>query len=136
MADDVRVGRLRIPEAELEWRFDTPGGPGGQHANRAATRAEVRWDVEASPSVEEQDRARLLAKLGPVVTAAASDSRSQTRNRELALERLRTQVGEALKRERPRRPTKPSKAAKERRIDAKRQRGELKRSRGRIRPED
>ncbi|HYF45160.1 MAG TPA: alternative ribosome rescue aminoacyl-tRNA hydrolase ArfB [Acidimicrobiales bacterium] len=136
MADDVRVGRLHIPEAELEWRFDTPGGPGGQHANRAATRAEVRWDVEASPSVEEEDRTRLLAKLGPVVTAAASDSRSQTRNRELALERLRTLVGEALRRERPRRPTKPSRAAKERRIDAKRQRGELKRSRGRIRPED
>jgi len=136
MADVVRIGRLRIPEPELVWRFDTPGGPGGQHANRAATRAEVRWDVAASPSLDEADRARLLDKLGPVVSAAASDSRSQARNRDLALERLRTQVGEALKRERPRRPTKPSRAAKARRVDTKRQRGELKRSRGRVRPDD
>jgi ribosome-associated protein len=134
--EDLSVGRLLIPEAELTWRYDTPGGPGGQHANRAATRAEVRFDVAESPSLDEDDRRRLLAKLGPVVVAASADSRSQARNRELALERLRTQLGEALKRERPRRPTKPSKAAKTRRLDAKRQRGQLKRTRGRIRPDD
>ncbi len=136
MADELQVGRLRIPEAELSWRYDTPGGPGGQLANRAATRVEVRWDVAGSPSVDEDDRRRLLAKLGPTVVATASDSRSQSRNRDVALERLRTQLGEALKRERPRRPTKPSKGAKTRRLDAKKQRGELKRGRGRVRPDD
>ncbi len=136
MGDVVRIGRLHLPEAELEWRFDTPGGPGGQHANRAATRVEVRFDIAGSPSLDEADRQRLVAKLGPSVVATASDSRSQARNRDVALERLRTALGEAMKRERPRRPTKPSKAAKTRRLDAKRQRGQLKRNRGRVRPDD
>jgi ribosome-associated protein len=136
VADEVRVGRLRIPEAELAWRYDTPGGPGGQHANRAATRAEVTWDVAGSASLADEDRARLLSKLGSTVVASASDTRSQSRNKELALERLRTQVGEALRRERPRRPTKPSKRAKAKRVDSKKQRGELKRSRGRVQRDD
>lgn len=136
MTDDVRVGRVTVPAAELTWRYDTPGGPGGQHANRAATRVELRFDVAGSPSLGEVERARLLDKLGPEVVVIAADSRSQARNRELAVERLRTLLGEALKPERPRRKTKPSRAAKTRRLDAKRQRGELKRSRGRIRPDD
>ncbi len=132
----MRVGRLQIPTDELTWRYDTAGGPGGQHANRAATRVEVRFDVAGSPSLAEEDRARLLEKLGSVVVATAADSRSQARNRDVAVERLRTMLGEAMKRERPRRPTKPSKAAKTRRLDAKRQRGNLKRTRGRVRPDD
>ena len=130
------MGRLQIPIDELTWRYDTAGGPGGQHANRAATRVEVRFDVAGSPSLAEEDRARLLEKLGSVVVATAADSRSQARNRDVAVERLRTMLGEAMKRERPRRPTKPSKAAKTRRLDAKRQRGQLKRNRGRVRPDD
>ena len=130
------MGRLQIPIDELTWRYDTAGGPGGQHANRAATRVEVRFDVAGSPSLAEEDRARLLEKLGSVVVATAADSRSQARNRDVAVERLRTMLGEAMKRERPRRPTKPSKAAKTRRLDAKRQRGDLKRTRGRVRPDD
>ena len=132
----MQVGRLLIPAAELTWRYDTPGGPGGQHANRAATRVELRWDVAASPSLDDGDRARLVAALGPSVVVTAADSRSQARNRELAVERLRTLVGEALRPVRPRRKTKPSRGAKTRRLDAKKQRGELKRSRGRVRPDD
>jgi ribosome-associated protein len=136
VSDDVRVGRVTIPAGELTWRYDTPGGPGGQHANRAATRVELSFDVAGSPSLGDTDRNRLVAALGPTVVVTAADSRSQARNRELAVERLRTLVGEALKPERPRRKTKPSRAAKTRRLDAKRQRGDLKRSRGRVRPDD
>jgi ribosome-associated protein len=127
---------VTIPAGELTWRYDTPGGPGGQHANRAATRVELSFDVAGSPSLGDADRDRLVAALGPTVVVTAADSRSQARNRELAVERLRTLVGEALKPERPRRKTKPSRAAKTRRLDAKKQRGELKRSRGRVRPDD
>jgi ribosome-associated protein len=133
---DLRVGRLTIPAAELAWRYDTAGGPGGQHANRAATRVELRFDVAGSPSLGEDDRARLVARVGRTVVVTAADSRSQSRNRELAYERLRTQLGEALKPERTRRPSKPSRRAKARRVDAKKQRSALKRTRGRVRPDD
>ncbi len=136
MTDVLRVGRLQVPLSELTWRFDTPGGPGGQHANRAATRAEVRFDVAGSPSLTEAQRSRLRAKVGPVVVATSADSRSQSRNRDLALERLRTILGEALREERPRRKTKPSRGAKARRLDSKRKRGEVKKTRGRVRPDD
>ena len=136
MTDVLRVGGLQVPTSELTWRYDTPGGPGGQHANRAATRAEVRFDVAASPSLSESQRARLLAKTGPVVIAASADSRSQSRNRDLALDRLRSLLGDALREERPRRKTKPSRGAKTRRLDSKRKRGDLKRTRGRVRPDD
>jgi ribosome-associated protein len=136
VTDDLRVGRVTVPAAELVWRYDTPGGPGGQHANRAATRVELRFDVAESAALSEADRHRLIAKLGPSVVVTAADSRSQVRNRELALERLRTVLGEALKPERPRRKTKPSRASKQRRVDAKRQRSALKRTRGRVRPDD
>ncbi|HEX2700066.1 MAG TPA: alternative ribosome rescue aminoacyl-tRNA hydrolase ArfB [Acidimicrobiales bacterium] len=132
MADDLRVsGSLRIPLAELEWRFSRSGGPGGQHANTADTRAEVRFDVAGSPALGPRQRARLLERLGPVVRVVASDSRSQARNRELALERLAARLAEALHIERTRRPTRPSKGAKERRLEAKRQQGERKRMRAR-----
>jgi ribosome-associated protein len=136
VTDVLRVGRLEVPLSELTWRFDTPGGPGGQHANRAATRAEVRFAVTGSPSLTDSQRRRLQAKLGPVVVAASADSRSQSRNRDLALERLRSLLGEALREERPRRKTKPSRAAKARRVDSKKRRGEVKRTRGRVRPDD
>ena len=114
---------------ELEWRFSASGGPGGQHVNTSNTRAEVRFDVAGSPSLGPRQRARLLDRLGPEVRVVASDERSQLRNRELALERLRSRLAEGLRVETPRRPTKPTKAAKEKRLEAKRQRSETKRRR-------
>jgi ribosome-associated protein len=132
----MRIGALAVPLSELTWRYDTPGGPGGQHANRAATRAEVRFDVEASPSLTEGQRRRLRSKLGPVVIAASADSRSQSRNKDLALDRLRGLLGDALREERPRRKTKPSRRAKARRLDAKKRRSVTKRGRQRPRADD
>ena len=130
MPDFLRVSRsCQVSLDELEWRFSGSGGPGGQHANTANTRAEVRFDVANSPSLGPRQRARLLEKLGPVVRVVASDERSQARNRELALERLRSRLAEALRIERPRVATKPSAAAKERRLQAKRRRSEVKRQR-------
>jgi ribosome-associated protein len=120
-----------IPLSELQWRFTTSGGPGGQHANKVATRAEVRFDVAASASLTDSQRARLEDKLGPVVVVAVDETRSQTRNRGLALERLRTRLAGALVRARPRRPTKPSRGSVERRLTAKKQRSQTKRQRGR-----
>src|SRR6059036_2689645 len=100
--DDVLVvtRSLRIPLSELEWKFTASGGPGGQHANRSNTRAEVRFDVAASPSLLDVHRERLLERLGPVVRVVADDERSQLRNRDLALERLRGRLAEALRVER------------------------------------
>jgi ribosome-associated protein len=126
----------RIDLDELDWRTSRSGGPGGQHANTSDTRVEVRFDVTTSPSLGPRQRARILERLGPVVRATASDSRSQARNRELALERLGSKLAAALRVERPRRPTKPSRAAKKKRVELKRKRGELKRRRGRPRAED
>ncbi|MET0421101.1 MAG: alternative ribosome rescue aminoacyl-tRNA hydrolase ArfB [Acidimicrobiia bacterium] len=131
------TGTLRITPTcvirldELEWRYDRSGGPGGQHANTSDTRAEVRFDVAASPSLGPRQRARLLDRLGPVVTASAADSRSQSRNREVALERLRSLLADGLHVERPRRPTRPSVGARTRRLDAKRRHGDRKRDRRR-----
>jgi ribosome-associated protein len=136
MAPELRVTRTcRIPLDELEWRFSASGGPGGQHANTSNTKAEVRFDVAGSPSLGPRQRTRLLERLGPVVRVVASDERSQTRNRELALERLRSRLAEALRVERERRPTAPSAAARRRRIEGKRKRGEVKRMRRRPWPE-
>ena len=129
-SNQLRVtASCRIPLDELTWRFSGSGGPGGQHANTANTRAEVVFDVEASPSLGPRQRARLVEKLGPVVRVVASDTRSQGRNRDLALERLRSKLAAALRVERPRRPTKPSKGAKERRLSDKKRRSEVKRQR-------
>jgi len=121
----------RIPLDELEWRFSASGGPGGQHANTANTKVEVRFDVAGSPSLGPRQQARLLSRLGPVVRVVASDERSQTRNRQLALERLSRRLADALHVEPPRRATRPTRGAKERRLQAKRHRGETKRGRGR-----
>ena len=132
MAEILVVSRsCRIPLDELEWRFSGSGGPGGQHANTANTRAEVRFDVAASPSLGPRQRARLLERLGPVVRVVASDERSQARNRDLALQRLAARLNEALKVARPRVPTAPSKAAQRRRLEEKRRRAEVKRQRSR-----
>lgn len=127
----LRVTRsLSIPVNELEWRFSGPGGPGGQHANTSNTRVEVRFDIAHSPSLSPKQRARLLDRLGPVVRVVASEERSQARNRQVALERLRSRLAEALQVRRPRRPTGPTAGSKERRLTAKRRRAETKRLRG------
>lgn len=121
----------RIPLEELEWRFSSSGGPGGQHANTSNTKADVRFDVEHSPSLGPRQRARLLERLGPVVRAVASDERSQTRNRELAMQRLAARLADGLRIETPRVATRPRPAAKRKRVEQKRRRGETKRLRAR-----
>jgi ribosome-associated protein len=123
------TGTCAIPLDELEWRFSGPGGPGGQHANTSNTRAEVRFDVARSPSLTESQRARLLDRLGAVVRVVAADTRSQGRNRELALSRLRERLAGGLRTPRARRATAPTSAARRRRLEAKRRRGDLKRQR-------
>jgi ribosome-associated protein len=116
---------------ELEWQFSGSGGPGGQHANTANTRVELRFDVAASASLGPRQRARLVERLGPVVRVVVSETRSQHRNRELALERLRGRLAAALRVERPRVPTRATRASKERRLQEKRRRAERKRNRAR-----
>lgn len=125
-----------IPFGELEWRFTGSGGPGGQHANTANTKVELRFDVAGSPSLGPRQRARLLERFGPVVRVTASERRSQMQNRDLALERLRVRLAEGLRVQRSRRATMPTRAARARRVDAKRHRGEVKRGRRRPGPED
>lgn len=130
----LRVSRgLSVPLSELEWRFSRSSGPGGQHANTASTRAEVRFDVASSPSVGPRQRARLLERLGPEVRVVAEDERSQARNRALALERLAERLAAALKTTPRRVPTAPTKSSVRRRVDSKRKRGDLKRDRTRSR---
>ena len=130
--DGLRVTRsVVIPIDELAWRFTTSGGPGGQHANRASTRAEVSFDVSSSRALGPRQRARLLDRLGPVVRAHAGDQRSQARNREMALERLRRRLADALRIGVPRVATVPSAAARARRLEDKRRQSERKRARAR-----
>jgi ribosome-associated protein len=119
--DGLRVGHgLTIPLAEVELRTSRSSGPGGQHANVTDSRVEAIFDVAASQALSEAQRERVLAALGPRVTAVAQDARSQLRNRELALERLREKLEQALRVRRPRRATRPTAAARERRLSAKR----------------
>ncbi len=120
---------------ELEWQTSRSGGPGGQHANTSDTRVEVRFNVAESRSLGPRQRARLLERLGPMVRATASDTRSQARNREIALDRLRARLADGLRIERPRRATKPTKAARARRLDAKRRQSARKNDRRRPRPD-
>ncbi len=115
--------------SEIAFRFSRSSGPGGQHAQKSSTRAEALFDVAESTGLTEAERKRVLAKLGPVVRAVAQDERSQLRNRELATDRILEQLQEAVKLRRKRRPTKPSPAAREQRLDDKRRRGETKRLR-------
>jgi ribosome-associated protein len=125
------TGSVAIPLSEVELRVSRSSGPGGQHANVTASRVEAVFDVTASSSLSEDQKARVAARLGPRVTAVAQDTRSQSRNRELALERLRSRLATALTPARKRRPTSPTRAARRRRLDSKRRRGEVKRGRRR-----
>ncbi len=120
---------VSIPRFEIELRFSRSSGPGGQHAQKSDTRVEATFDVEASAALSDAQKRRVIAKAGPVLRAVAQDERSQWRNRELATERLVEALREALRVPRKRKPTKPSKAAKERRLEAKKRRGQVKRLR-------
>ncbi|MGH8913151.1 MAG: alternative ribosome rescue aminoacyl-tRNA hydrolase ArfB [Acidimicrobiia bacterium] len=126
--EGIIVGQWLIPESEIEERFDTPGGPGGQHANRNETAVTLSFDVEAS-SLPADTRLKLAERLAPVVEVIAADTRSQWRNRELARERLAAKLEQALVDPKPRKKTKPSRAARERRLTQKKARSALKRGR-------
>jgi ribosome-associated protein len=128
----IRPG-ISIPLEEIQLRTSRSSGPGGQHANVTASRVEASFDVASSRSLTDAQKARVRARLGPVVTAGAQDTRSQARNRALALERLAARLAKALEVSRPRTPTRPTLASRRRRIDAKRRRGDVKR--GRRRPD-
>jgi ribosome-associated protein len=127
-------GELTLPLGEIELRTSRSSGPGGQHANVTASRVEAVFDVADSPSLSETQRERLLARVGARVVAVAQDERSQSRNRELALRRLAERLAAGLQVPRTRRATRPSAAARERRLTEKRQTAERKRAR-RARPE-
>jgi ribosome-associated protein len=132
MEDPIRVGRgVAVPHSEIELRASRSSGPGGQHANVTASRIEAVFDVGASRSLSEEQKRRVMARVGPRLTAVAQDSRSQSRNRELALERLRGRLAAALAVPRSRRATKPSRGARERRLESKRRRSDVKRARRR-----
>jgi ribosome-associated protein len=128
--DSIRVSRsVVLPLAEVELRFSRSSGPGGQHANTAETRVEAVLDVQASSALTEAQKRRVVAKAGPMLRAVAQDERSQWRNRELAVERLVESLREALRVERRRVATKPTAAARERRLESKRRRSRVKRLR-------
>ncbi|HEX6667698.1 MAG TPA: alternative ribosome rescue aminoacyl-tRNA hydrolase ArfB [Solirubrobacterales bacterium] len=130
MAEELRIDeRLSLPLAEIELRTSRSSGPGGQHANVTASRVEAVFDVEASQALDERQRDRLLQRIGPVVTAVAQDARGQARNRELALQRLAAKIAAALRVPRRRRPTRPTRASRQRRLEGKRRTGERKRGR-------
>jgi len=130
VAEQLRIDeRLSLPLSEIELRASRSSGPGGQHANVTASRVEAVFVVEESQSLSEWQRARLLERLGPVVTAVAQDARGQSRNRELALQRLAAKIAAGLRVARKRRPTRPTRASRQRRLDQKRRTGERKRGR-------
>jgi ribosome-associated protein len=118
-----------VPLSEIELRASRPSGPGGQHANVTASRIEASFDVAASAALTEEQKRRMIERAGARVTAVAQDARGQARNRELALERLRDRLATALATPRKRRPTRPSRAASERRLADKRARSQRKRER-------
>jgi ribosome-associated protein len=131
--DELRIDeRLAIPLAEIELRASRSSGPGGQHANVTASRVEAVFDVAASRSLDAGQRERLLTRAGATVTAVAQDARGQSRNRELALQRLAAKIAAGLATPRRRRPTRPTRASRHRRLEQKRRTGE--RKRGRHRP--
>jgi ribosome-associated protein len=134
-SDAIRVTRsVAVPRSEIELRFSRSSGPGGQHAQKSDTRVDARFDVLASTALTEAQKRRVVARAGPVLRAVAQDERSQWRNRELAVERLVESLREALRVERKRVATKPTAQARERRLEEKRRRGDVKRLRRR--PED
>lgn len=132
MPETLNVGAgVEIPLSEIEVRASRSSGPGGQHANVTASRIEAVFEIEASAAIGEDQKRRLTRRYGPRVTAVAQDARSQARNRELAIERLRERLMEGLRKPKRRRATRPTTAAKERRLEAKRRRGERKAARKR-----
>jgi ribosome-associated protein len=132
MGDDLVVTRsVRVPRGELQVSFSASGGPGGQHANRNATRVDLRFDVVSSSAFTTSQRERVIAKLGPEVRVSVDDERSQLRNREIAERRLADRLRDALRVERRRRPTKPTAGSKRRRVQAKQRRSQTKRQRRR-----
>ena len=134
--EPIRVTRsVSIDAGEIELRVSRSSGPGGQHANKAETRVEAVFDVEASTSLTPARKRRVLARVGPVVRAVAQDERSQARNREVAVERLVAKLAAALRVERRRLPTRPTEASRERRLAVKRRRAEVKRHRAPPPPE-
>lgn len=122
---------VAIPLSEVELLASRSSGPGGQHANVTASRIEARFDVAASRALDDEQKRRIMARCGPRVTAVAQDARSQARNRELALERLRDRLAHALAVPRSRRPTRPTAASRARRAEAKRRQAQRKRERRR-----
>jgi len=130
VADELRVNDgLSLPLSEIELRTSRSSGPGGQHANVTASRVEAVFDVEASQALDDGQRERLRERLGPVVTAVAQDARGQSRNRELALQRLAAKIAAGLRVQRKRRATRPTRASRKRRLEQKRRTGERKRAR-------
>jgi ribosome-associated protein len=125
--ESIRVTRtVALPVSEIELRFSRSSGPGGQHAQKNETRVEAIFDVEASSALTSAQKARVVQKAGPVLRATAQDERSQSRNRELAIERLVAALRDALRVERRRRPTRPTAASRERRLEQKRRRSTTK----------
>jgi ribosome-associated protein len=130
MEDPLRIARgVTLPLDEVVLRTSRSSGPGGQHANVTASRVEAVFDVAASRVLSDAQKARVIERAGPRVTAVAQDARSQARNRELALQRLRDRLAAALATPRPRRPTRPTAASRRRRASAKRQRSARKQQR-------
>jgi ribosome-associated protein len=128
--ESIRVTRsVVLPLAEVDLQISRSSGPGGQHAQKSETRVVAVFDVEASSALSDAQKRRVVARAGPVLRAVAQDERSQSRNRELAVERLVAALREALRVPRKRKPTKPTAASRERRLDQKRRRGEVKRLR-------
>jgi ribosome-associated protein len=128
--ESIRVTRsVAVPLSEIELRTSRSSGPGGQHAQKSETRVEAVFDVEASTALSDAQKRRVVAKAGPVLRAVAQDERSQLRNRELAIERLTESLRRALRVERRRVPTKPSAASRERRLEEKKRRSDVKRLR-------
>jgi len=129
-SESIRVTRsVVVPRSEIELRFSRSSGPGGQHAQKTESRVEAVFDVEGSSALTETQKRRVVTRAGPVLRAVAQDERSQWRNRELATNRLVDQLREALKVPRRRKATKPSTQARERRLEAKRRRAQVKRMR-------
>jgi ribosome-associated protein len=132
VADELKIDAgLAIPLSEIELRASRSSGPGGQHANVTASRVEAAFDVEASRALDDGQRARLLERAGPQVTAVAQEARGQARNRELALQRLAAKIAAGLRVPRRRRPTRPTTGSRERRLEQKRRTSERKASRRR-----
>jgi ribosome-associated protein len=129
-SESIRVTRsVALPRSEIELRFSRSSGPGGQHAQRSESRVEAVFDVEASSALSDVQKRRVVSRAGPVLRAIAQDERSQWRNRQLATERLVEALREALRVERPRKPTAPTRASREKRLESKRLQSQRKRER-------